>query len=131
EGRSSRARHAAEARNCTVRADPPTLPYLSAGQSLAPLQGGLLASRSMTAPRSLAVVLICAGFVLAGGAAELVFLPRHLTVPEIQLHGRAKAQLSQPEMEALLAKVAKSLDPSLRTKLAEAVLTESARAGYD
>src|SRR5438552_11077765 len=68
EGRSSRARHAAEARNCTVRADPPTLPYLSAGQSLAPLQGGLLASRSMTAPRSLAVVLLCAGFVLAAGA---------------------------------------------------------------
>jgi len=41
------------------------------------------------------------------------------------------ATMSQDELEALLAKVAKSLDPALRSQLAEAVLTESARAGYD
>ena len=77
------------------------------------------------------VVGICAAFVLAGGAAELVFFPRRLTVPEMRLRGPARQPLSQPEMEALLAKVAKTLDPALRAKLAEAVLTESVRAGYD
>src|SRR5207247_9092744 len=88
-------------------------------------------SGSMKAPRAMTVVGICAAFVLAGGAAELVFFPRRLTVPEMRLRGPARQPLSQPEMEALLAKVAKTLDPALRAKLAEAVLTESVRAGYD
>ena len=87
----------------------------------------------MTAPRTMTVVGICVGFVLAGAAAELVLLPRPLTsvaarIRESVLH---KPSLSQAELEELLAKVAKSLDPELRTKLAEAVLTESARASYD
>jgi len=39
--------------------------------------------------------------------------------------------MSQADLEALLGHVARSLDPELRSKLAEAVLSESARAGYD
>jgi soluble lytic murein transglycosylase-like protein len=77
------------------------------------------------------VVGICAAFVLAGGAAELVLLPRPLAIFTERVKEGPRPALSQPELEALLAKVAKSLDPSLRSKLAEAVLTESARAGYD
>lgn len=70
-------------------------------------------------------------FVLAGAAAEMVFLPRvgpnHLQ----PLKNTPPSTLSQEQMEALLARVAKSLDPDLRGRLADAVLTESARGGYD
>jgi soluble lytic murein transglycosylase-like protein len=77
----------------------------------------------------MAVVGICAGFVLAGGAAEIVLLPR--TVPSAAASLKARPAMTQSDLEAVLAKVAKSLDPSLRSKLAEAVLSESVRAGYD
>jgi soluble lytic murein transglycosylase len=79
----------------------------------------------------MAVVAICAGFVLAGGAAELVLLPRPLPVVTARVKEPPRPPLAQPELEVLLAKVAKTLDSSLRAKLAEAVLTEAARAGYD
>jgi soluble lytic murein transglycosylase-like protein len=39
--------------------------------------------------------------------------------------------MTQAQMDALLAKVAKSLEPQLRTQLGEAVLSESARSGLD
>jgi soluble lytic murein transglycosylase-like protein len=39
--------------------------------------------------------------------------------------------MTQAQMEELLAKVAKSLDPRLRARLGEAVLSESARGGLD
>jgi soluble lytic murein transglycosylase-like protein len=81
--------------------------------------------------RTFIVVGICAGFVLAGAAAELVILPRvvpRLTVPA---KGAPLRVMTQEQMEALLAKVAKTLDPKLRTALAGAVLTESSRGGLD
>jgi len=74
---------------------------------------------------------ICIGFVLAGAAAELVFLPRAVPSPLLPLKNTPPPTLSQKQMEALLARVAKSLDPDLRSRLADAVLTESARGGYD
>jgi soluble lytic murein transglycosylase len=77
------------------------------------------------------VVGICAAFVLAGGAAELVLLPRPLAIFTERVREAPRPPLAQPELEALLAKVAKSLDPALRSKLADAILTESVRAGYD
>jgi soluble lytic murein transglycosylase-like protein len=69
---------------------------------------------------------ICAGFVLACGAAALSFVPRSATRAETSASG-----WTQPGVDALLAKVARSLNPSLRGKLAEAVISESRRAGYD
>jgi soluble lytic murein transglycosylase-like protein len=79
-------------------------------------------------PRAIAVAAICGGFVLAGGAAELVMVPRPV---QAQLKAAPRPRLTQPELEALLGNVAKSLDPELRNKLAEAVIAESVRAGYD
>src|SRR5260370_42352407 len=74
---------------------------------------------------------ICVGFVLAGAAAELVFLPRAVPSPLLPLKNTPPPTLSQEQMEALLARVAKSLDPDLRSRLADAVLTESAPGGYE
>jgi soluble lytic murein transglycosylase-like protein len=81
---------------------------------------------------------ICAAFVVAGAAGEMVLLPRGVPMRALTLKPAATLKnsskpgmMSQADLEALLAKVAKSLTPKLRTKLAEAVLTESARAGYD
>ncbi len=81
--------------------------------------------------KKLAIVGICTGFVLSGAAAEVVFLPRAVPSPRVALKNTPPPTLSQEQMEALLARVAKSLDPDLRSRLADAVLTESARGGYD
>ncbi len=78
-----------------------------------------------------AIVGCCLALVVAGAAAEVALLPRAVPKPAEQLKDSVRKGLSQPELEALLARVGKSLDPDLRKKLAEAVLTESARAGYD
>jgi soluble lytic murein transglycosylase-like protein len=52
--------------------------------------------------------------------------------PAVQLKDSGSATvMSQAQMDALLGKVAKGLDPALRSKLGEAVLTESSRAGID
>jgi soluble lytic murein transglycosylase-like protein len=75
---------------------------------------------------------ICTAFVVAGAAGQMVLLPRAAPKPATMLRDSGRsATMSQADLEALLAKVAKSLTPKLRSKLAEAVLTESARAGYD
>jgi len=75
---------------------------------------------------------ICTAFVVAGAAGELVLRPRAAPKLATALRDSGKpATMSPADLEALLAKVAKSLTPNLRTKLAEAVLTESVRAGYD
>jgi soluble lytic murein transglycosylase-like protein len=58
-------------------------------------------------------------------------LPRFVSNPLQKLGDEPRATLTQQEMESLLSRVARPLDPSLRTKLAQAVLSESARAGYD
>ena len=86
----------------------------------------------MTRVKSFAIAGICTAFVVAGAAAEIVLRPRSVPKLVAMFRNSGKpATMSQDELEALLAKVAKSLDPALRSKLAEAVLTESARAGYD
>jgi soluble lytic murein transglycosylase-like protein len=76
----------------------------------------------MTARAGIAVVSVCVAVALAGTLA--VLLPRFLRDP-------ASSSMSQAELEVLLSRVAKPLEPGLRAKLAEAVLSESARAGYD
>jgi soluble lytic murein transglycosylase-like protein len=81
--------------------------------------------------KTFAIVGICASFVLAGAAAEVVLLPRVLPKPAALMMDPNKAPMTQAQMEALLGKVAKSLEPQLRARLGEAVLSESARGGLD
>ena len=81
--------------------------------------------------KTFAIAGICASFVLAGAAAEVVFLPRAVPRTQVMPKDDKLTVMTQPALEALLAKVAKSLDPQLRVRLAEAVLTESSRGGLD
>ena len=76
----------------------------------------------------IAIVSVCVGLALAGTFVALFRLPPSLPGDSQQQDPRA---MSQADLEALLGRVARSLDPGLRSKLAEAVLSESARAGYD
>jgi soluble lytic murein transglycosylase len=82
--------------------------------------------------KALAVAGVCILVVVAGAAAEVALHPRPLVQPEAPIKSNPTIQpLTQPQMEALLAKVAKSLDEPLRKRLSDAILTESARAGFD
>jgi len=81
--------------------------------------------------KTLAIAGMCLGLVLASAAAEMVFLPRTALKPLRLFKDNPPPTMSQRQLEALLARVAKPLDPDLRGKLAEAVLTESARGGFD
>lgn len=74
---------------------------------------------------------MCLGLIVGGAAAEVTLLPRTVPKPAETMKDSAPKGMSQDQLEALLGKVAKGLDPQLRTKLADAVLTESARGGYD
>ncbi|HYS11651.1 MAG TPA: lytic transglycosylase domain-containing protein [Myxococcales bacterium] len=79
----------------------------------------------------IAVVSVCVSLAVAGTLAVLLRLPP----TPLRTPGSAAAPgapvVSQAELEVLLGRVARSLEPGLRSKLAEAVLSESGRAGYD
>ncbi len=77
------------------------------------------------------IVGSCLALIVAGAAAEVTLLPRAVPKPSEQLKESIRQTLSQPDLEVLLARVGKGLDPGLRKQLADTVLTESARAGYD
>ncbi len=85
----------------------------------------------MSRRATIIVVFACLTLIVGGGAAELTLLPRAVPKPATPLKDSAPNTMSQEQLEGLLEKVGKQLDPSLRSKLADAVLTESARAGYD
>ena len=87
----------------------------------------------MTGPgaRVAAVVGLCAGVLLLGGAAVLFLAPRAAPILSRTFSVSSSSRVGQPELEALLQRVAKRLDPALQVKLAEAVITESERVGYD
>jgi len=78
-----------------------------------------------------AIVGLGAAFVLAGAAAEVALQPRSQREAPQALKAAAPPALTAEQLQGLLERVAKPLDPALRSKLAEAVLTESARCGYD
>src|SRR5712692_6704097 len=78
-----------------------------------------------------AIAGIAAAFVLAGAAAEVVLLPRAIPNGQGRLKDSPPPALSLEQLESLLERVARPLDPDLRLKLADAVLSESARCGYD
>jgi soluble lytic murein transglycosylase len=79
----------------------------------------------------IAGVLLCVGLVLAGTLAALLLAPRFFPNAPRLLSGSSPSGPSQADLETLLSRVARPLDPALRAKLAEAVLSESERGGYD
>src|SRR2546422_7608180 len=81
--------------------------------------------------RVAAIVAVCAGVLLLGSAAVVFLAPRAAPILSRAFSFSAPSRIGQSELEALLQRVAKRLDPALQAKLAEAVLTESERAGYD
>jgi len=82
-------------------------------------------------PRVRTTLLVCLGLVLAGAAADVWVLERPAFIGERKLNDQPTHGMTQPQLEALLVRVAPKLPVDIRTKLAEAVLAESARAGYD
>ena len=78
-----------------------------------------------------AIVAMCGGVALAVAGTILFLVPRAVPILTKALRNPFSGKIGQPEMEALLQRVASRLEPELRTKLAQAVLTESQRAGYD
>jgi soluble lytic murein transglycosylase-like protein len=88
--------------------------------------------RIMRVLKTFFVASLCVGVVVAGAAAEVALRPRPLPVPAQPIKAAPAIQpLTQAQMETILARVAKSLDEPLRQRLADAVLTESTKAGYD
>ena len=87
----------------------------------------------MTGPgaKVAAVVGLCAGVLLVGSAAVLFLAPRAAPILSRTFSVSSSSRVGQSELEALLQRVAKRLDPALQVKLAEAVITESERVGYD
>ncbi len=79
----------------------------------------------------IAVAVVCVCLAVGGTLAVLLRMPPTAPTAARAVQDPGKAPLSQAKLEVLLGRVARSLDPQLRAKLAEAVLTESARAGYD
>jgi soluble lytic murein transglycosylase-like protein len=73
----------------------------------------------------IAVVSVCVVLAVAGTLAALLLMGGRPRLPE------SSSAVGQEALETLLARVARPLDPQLRAKLAEAVLSESERGGYD
>jgi soluble lytic murein transglycosylase len=84
----------------------------------------------MRSARLRAILLVCLGLLLAGAAADVWLLERPLLFHRRFRDGSGR-QLGQKDLDKLLARVAPKLQPDMRTKLGEAVLLESSRAGYD
>ena len=82
-------------------------------------------------PRARTILLVCLGLVLAGAAADVWVLERPATTGDRLKDQVGNLSMTQPQLETLLMRVAPSLPADIRVKLAEVVIAESARAGYD
>jgi soluble lytic murein transglycosylase len=76
-------------------------------------------------------LVLSAGLVIAGAAADVWLLDRPLPAAGRKLKDSPPTTLTQAQLDALLARVAPALPPEMREKLGEAVLLEANRAGYD
>jgi soluble lytic murein transglycosylase len=88
----------------------------------------------MTARSStmVAIVAVCGAVLLAVAAGQL--LPAQTqtaNIPRVLEYSAPTQKMTEAGVDALLQRVAKQLDPELRAKLADAVFSESVRAGYD
>jgi soluble lytic murein transglycosylase len=77
-----------------------------------------------------AVLLVCAGLA-AAGVATAVLLPRAAPGLAKRLASPFRHKTGQEDLEAVLQRVARRLEPGVRTRLAEAIFSESERFGYD
>ncbi|MGZ6124056.1 MAG: transglycosylase SLT domain-containing protein, partial [Myxococcales bacterium] len=78
-----------------------------------------------------AIVAVCGAVLLAAAAGQV--LPARnqaVNLPQVLEDAAPTKAMTEGDIDALLQRVAK-LDPQLRARLAEAVVSESARAGYD
>ena len=76
-------------------------------------------------------LLVCLGLVIAGAGADVWILERPALLAGRKLQDDGPEQMTHAQLEGLLARVAPALPKDIRAKLTDAVLTESARAGYD
>ncbi len=76
-----------------------------------------------------ALLAICAACVAAGVVAELSLVER--TPPAAEQKLKERARFGKGHLLAVLARRAPRLGEELRDRLADAVMEESARAGYD
>jgi soluble lytic murein transglycosylase-like protein len=76
-------------------------------------------------------LVLSAGLVIAGAAADVWLLDRPLPAAGRKLKDSPSTTLSQAQLEALLGRVAPALPAEMREKLGDAVLLEANRAGYD
>jgi len=76
-------------------------------------------------------LVLSAGLVIAGAAADVWLLDRPLPAAGRKLKDSPPTTLTQAQLDALLARVAPNLPSEMREKLGEAVLLEANRAGYD
>jgi soluble lytic murein transglycosylase-like protein len=79
-----------------------------------------------------AIVAVCGALLLAAGVGHVLPAPRQVvSVPQAIDESPSPHRMTEGDIDALLQRVARRLDPELRAKLAEAVFSESERAGYD
>ena len=79
-----------------------------------------------------AIAAVCGALLLAAAAGQV--LPtrnEEVIVPKVLDNPAAPKPMTEGDIDALLQRVARQLSPELRARLAEAVVSESARAGYD
>jgi soluble lytic murein transglycosylase-like protein len=76
-------------------------------------------------------LVVCLALVLVGAAADVWILERPAILAERALKDQQANVMTPAQLEGLLVRVAPALPKDVRTKLTEAVLSESARAGYD
>jgi soluble lytic murein transglycosylase len=80
---------------------------------------------------SLCVIALCGGLAAAASASKTWLLPHPAPKTEMPLKESKAPGMSQPEMEAILARIAPGLPADVRANLGNALLLEAARAGYD
>ena len=76
-------------------------------------------------------LVLSAGLVIAGAAADVWLLDRPLPAAGRKLKDSPPTTITEAQLDALLTRVAPSLPQDMREKLGEAVLLEANRAGYD
>ena len=72
-------------------------------------------------PRVRTTLLVCLGLVLAGAAADVWVLERPAFTADRRLKDQPANVMTQPQLEALLVRVAPSLPADIRIKLAATV----------
>ena len=97
------------------------------------LEGAGLAAAARTPARPrLALFLVASlSLVIAGASAEVFLMPRAVPRPELPLREKSAHLMTVADAEALLARVGQSIPQATRQRVAEALVSEGARNGFD